>query len=296
PRAAVGAALVGDGWLHVVGGSGEGRYDAAHHHVYEPCADRWHDAAPLPRGANQVGIAVLGARLYAVGGFLGPGHTPIADCHAYDPATDRWQRSSPLALPRGAVGLAARDGTLHAVGGATGTTDNSRRSSDLHETYDPETDRWVRRAPLPLARDRATVLVLDGRIHALGGRSDGQFRALNAHDVYLPRSDQWERAAPLPFGRAGLGVPRYRDRLFVIGGEEFAVNRHEGERRIVGKVYGTNEGYDAEQDKWEQYAPLPTPRHGFACAVMGEAIHVIGGAPMPGGEYQTAVHDAFTLD
>ncbi len=61
------------------------------------------------------------------------------------------------------------------------------------------------------------------------------------------------------------------------------------------RVFGQMEGYDPVGDAWQQYAPMPTPRHGMGAAVAGDAIHVPGGGPLNGGSVQSAVHEAFTL-
>jgi hypothetical protein len=61
------------------------------------------------------------------------------------------------------------------------------------------------------------------------------------------------------------------------------------------KVFGQNEGYSPVTDKWQSYAPMPTPRHGLGASGVGDFIHVAGGGPIMGGQIQSAVHEAFTL-
>ncbi len=46
----------------------------------------------------------------------------------------------------------------------------------------------------------------------------------------------------------------------------------------------------------ESYAPMTTPRHGLGAVAIGNFIHVAGGGPVMGGNFQSAVHEAFTLD
>jgi hypothetical protein len=75
----------------------------------------------------------------------------------------------------------------------------------------------------------------------------------------------------------------YRGKIFIMGGEGYE------------RVYGQNEAYDPATDRWESYAPMPTPRHGLGAALVGDAIHVAGGGPIMGGSVQSAVHEAFTL-
>ena len=59
------------------------------------------------------------------------------------------------------------------------------------------------------------------------------------------------------------------------------------------RVFGQNEAYDIASDRWEQSAPMATPRHGLGAAALGDAIHVAGGGPVMGGGVQSAVHEAF---
>ena len=46
----------------------------------------------------------------------------------------------------------------------------------------------------------------------------------------------------------------------------------DGRREGISRVFGQNEGYDPQRDAWEQYAPMPTPRHGLGAAAIGDAI------------------------
>ncbi len=41
---------------------------------------------------------------------------------------------------------------------------------------------------------------------------------------------------------------------------------------------------------------MTTPRHGLGAVAIGDFIHVAGGGSVMGGNFQSAVHEAFTLD
>jgi len=84
PRSEMAWAAERDGKLHLVGGYGEQRVDRKYHQVYDPAADRWLEAAPLPRGANHVGVAVVEGRLYAIGGFVEQNRRPHEECFVFD--------------------------------------------------------------------------------------------------------------------------------------------------------------------------------------------------------------------
>jgi N-acetylneuraminic acid mutarotase len=189
-----------------------------------------------------------------------------------------------LPRPLGAIGVVALGGKLHAIGGADGTTQQTRSSVNTHLVYDPETDRWESRAPLPTARDHIGIVVAENRIHVLAGRINSFLNNSQQHDSYDPQADAWTVRNPVPSARSGLGSVVFNGKIFCIGGE--------GWRR----VYGLNEAYDLAADSWASYAPMPTPRHGMGAVAIGNAIYVAGGGPVMGGGYLSAVHEAFTLD
>jgi N-acetylneuraminic acid mutarotase len=270
--------------MHLVGGYGEQRVDRPYHQVYDPTRDQWVDAAPLPKGANHVGVAVLDDVLYAIGGFIEQNRRPHNACFATDlGAGGGWRPIAPLPRACGAMACVAMSGRVHGIGGAIGDTFPTKQSVDWHVVYDPKSDKWEERAPMPLGRDHTGTLAVGSLIHVIGGRVNSFLTNSNLHHVYDPAKDAWEARRPLPTARSGHGAVLYRDRIFVMGGEGYE------------RVYGQNEAYDPAADRWEAYAPMATPRHGLGAAVVGNAIHVAGGGPIMGGAVQSAVHEAFTL-
>lgn len=283
PRSEMAWAAAHAGRMHLIGGYAEQRVDRPYHHVYDPESDRWSDAPPLPRGANHVGVAVLDGRLYAIGGHIDQNRKPDSLCFVLDIAAGRWSSIAPLPERCGAIACATLHGRVHAVGGAIGDTSAGKKSVDWHLAYDPRSDRWEKRAPMPTGRDHTGTLVVGDFIHVVGGRVDSFHTNSNLHHAYDPKTDRWQARRPLPTARSGHGAVLYRGRIFVMGGE--GTNR----------VFGQNEAYDPATDQWESYAPMPTPRHGLGAAAVGDAIHVAGGGPVMGGGVQSAVHEAFTL-
>ena len=283
PRSEMAWAVAYAGTMHLVGGYAEQRVDRPYHHVYDQASDQWMAAAPLPRGANHVGVAVLNDKLYAIGGFIEQNRTPHAECFVFDIKVQTWQAIAPLPQPCGAIACVALDGKIHAVGGAIGNTPPTKKSVDWHRVYDPKTDRWETRAPMPTGRDHTGTLTVGNLLHLLGGRVDSFHTNSNLHHIYDPAKDSWEVRRPLPTARSGHGAVLYRGKIFVMGGEG------------TDRVYGQNEAYDPQTDRWEAYAPMLTPRHGLGAAAIGEYIHVAGGGPVMGGGVQSAVHEAFTL-
>ena len=134
---------------------------------------------------------------------------------------------------------------------------------------------------MPTPRDHLVVGVVDGKIHAIGGRLRHSCGAnLDAHEIYDPWEDTWSRAATLPTTRSGIAAVAVGGRVYVSGGEAPA------------GTFDENEAYDPATDSWERLAPMPTARHGLGAALVGDTIYVIGGGTPPGSSDGTA-NEAF---
>jgi hypothetical protein len=291
PRSEMAWATAMNGRMHLVGGYGAGAVNRPYHHVYDPRDDRWSELAPLPRGANHIAVVADGGALYAIGGMIEQNRTPDDNAFVYDAREDRWRAIARLTRERGAASAVALNGRIHVIGGAALPT-AERASIGWHEVYDPATDRWSGLKALPAARDHAGAVVWDGRIHVIGGRFNTFEYNTDRHDVYHPDRDTWSMYALMPTSRSGHGLVVYRGRFFAMGGEQRDFDRA---WRQVDKVFGQLESYDPAADRWQQHAPMPTPRHGLGAVVLGDWIHVAGGGPVVGGSTQSSIHEAFTL-
>src|SRR2546428_5341531 len=104
PRGASGAAAVG-GRLVVVGGGGAGRRLGDSTAIYDPAANGWRNAAPIPTLRDHLAAPPLARIVYAIRGRPLDPDRNYDVVEAYDPATDRWTTKGPMPSRRG--GLAA---------------------------------------------------------------------------------------------------------------------------------------------------------------------------------------------
>jgi N-acetylneuraminic acid mutarotase len=279
PRTEMAWAVEYKGRMHLVGGYAEQRVDKNYHHAYDPRSDAWETLAEHPRGSNHVGVVTHGERIYAFGGFIEQNRTPHDGAFAFD--GQRWTALRRLPEACGAMACIALGDLIHIIGGAIGS--DNRRSIDWHLTYDPKTDRYGRRQPMPLGRDHCGIVAVNGLIHIIGGRVDSFHTNSNLHHSYDAKTDAWTFRPPLPTARSGQGTVWFRDRIFVMGGEG------------TGRVYGQNEAFNPATDRWEAYAPMLTPRHGMGAVVLGDAIYVAGGGPQVGGGVKSAINEVFAI-
>jgi N-acetylneuraminic acid mutarotase len=110
--------------------------------------------------------------------------------------------------------VAALGGKLYAIGGRI----DGRYSDNLavNEAFDPTTQQWRTRKPLPTARSGIAGAVLEGKIFVFGGEApSGTFNQVEAYD---PQADSWATYAPMPTARHGLGAAVVGGRIAVISG------------------------------------------------------------------------------
>jgi hypothetical protein len=122
---------------------------------------------------------------------------------------------------------------------------------------------------MPRGRGAGGVAVYDGKIYYAGGLHDG--KAVAWVDVYDPATDTW---AQLP------DMPRVRDHFHaaVVDGKFYAIA---GRDSVVNATTTKVDTYDLANGAggtWQNLdTALPTARGGFATAVLGDEILVIGG-------------------
>lgn len=161
-----------------------------------------------------------------VGGFKLPDQglpawEPIDNVWKYDPATDGWKALAALPTKRGSANAAVVRGKIYVIGGAglhPGSKETSARPARPHrslgtnEFYDPATNAWATRNPMPTARNHAASGVVNGKVYVIGGWIGAAFITVASNvdivEEYDPVSDQWGRLLePVPGGpRSGRGM------------------------------------------------------------------------------------------
>jgi N-acetylneuraminic acid mutarotase len=279
-RQDVGVAELG-GRIYVIGGRVQGPDDSPQIvdtvEFYDPLVDTWSNAGPLPATLYDVVAAAVGGRVYAIGGLRSLDLSAVDSLYAYDPDTDMWESRANLPMPRGAGGAAVLDGRIYVAGGLRDDT-----PVNDFAVYDPESDTWNMLAPMPTARHHLGAGTINGIFYAVGGeRRDVLFGLLEAYD---PRSATWRQDLhPMPTARSGVAVAALANRLFAMGGE--------GNLNSPTGVFAQTEVYVPDQDEWQDFPYMTTPRHGTAAAAIGDRVFVPGGA-VQGGFAPSAVNEA----
>jgi len=304
--------MAAGGKLYVFGGLAPGWKPRALAYEYDPATDKWTKKKPMAFPSHHVALAELNGKIYVFGGFVlpsagPPAWVPIDNAWEYNPANDSWKALAPMPTKRGAPVAAAVNGKIYVFGGATthpGSKETAihparpHRSVGTVEEYDPATNTWRERNPMPTARNHAAVGVVNNKIYVIGGRIGAAFMLVPASNTdiveeYDPATDQWGGLkAPMPTPRSAMTWGTYRGRIYVAGGEMRNAQSY-GTYRAV-------EAYDPATNRWSTLPPMLVPRHGLAGDVVGNRLHLVsgdvqslGGIPLPEVHLHTELHDAF---
>jgi N-acetylneuraminic acid mutarotase len=172
-----------------------------------------------------------------------------------------WITMAPLPAPMvfGRFGGAVSNDKIY-ITGQTNTTEYLENFQ-----YDPTTNAWQTKAPLPTFRMGFALTTFQNKIYMLGG-----LPGLNTQ-VYDPETNTWETKGPTAEPRMGAVANIVDDKIYVIGGvivwNEFRSN----------PAVTSNWVYDPRNDSWAILAPLPTATKYYASAVVYDKIYIFGG-------------------
>jgi N-acetylneuraminic acid mutarotase len=195
----------------------------------------------------------------------------------------RWGTKAPLPVEVGEVGVASLQGKVYVVGGAVRDAPNQLRTgSNTNVEYDPASDTWRERAPLPWETSHMALTALDGKLYAFGGfRSTVHAEARNLAAEYDPAKDAWTALPPLSSPRGAAAAVALGGKIHVIGGRGFD------------KVpIANHEVLDPKTRTWSKAAPLPQARDHIGVVAFDGKIHVYGGRTGEGGS-NVARHDVY---
>jgi N-acetylneuraminic acid mutarotase len=196
-----------------------------------------------------------------------------------------WTRKAPLPVPIAEVGVGAVEGKIYVIGGSEQIRQNPPTGSSTHNMmYNPATDTWQKRKPLPQALGHVGVAELGGKLYAIGGfTADVHMHPQSAVLVYDPKTDRWSKLQPISSPRGSVAVAAFDNKIHIFGGrssEKIVKRSTPGAPDMfigIGTVT-THEIYDPDKGEWSQSMPLlGPPRDHMGIAVLDEKIHVFGG-------------------
>ena len=237
---------------------------------------QWQARAPSATARQEVSYVEAGGKFYLAGGTTTGLH------ERYDPATDSWSRVADLPVSSKVDHIQGVEvgGKIYYVGGLSGWP--GPHVSTVH-VYDPATDTFAQGASMPEGRGRGAggVAAYGGKIYYAGGMHDG--KAVPWFDAYDPKADSWSRLPDMPRARDHFQGAVVGGRFYAIGGRNSGLPGWPTTPKV--DLYDLTQGAAGAWGTPD--TGLPTQRGGFATAVLGREILVMGGEG--GGKAHNAV-------
>jgi len=146
--------------------------------------------------------------------------------------------------------------------------------------------KWTKLAPFPEPAEELLGAAAGGKMYVFFGLAPG-WKPIGMVYEYDPASDKWAKKKPMPLLSHHVAFTEYRGKIYAFGGFVYPSS---GPAAWV-PIDNAWE-YDPATDSWKALAPMPTKRGSPVAVVAGDKIYVIGGATLPSGSKETAVHPA----
>ncbi|MGV8075115.1 MAG: kelch repeat-containing protein [Syntrophobacteraceae bacterium] len=202
-------------------------------------------------------VVASDGKIYVLGGFQRRSKAVLNSMECYDPRTNTWEYKKPLSSVRMRFGaVIGPDDKIYVFGGTAGMANKKETPVlDTTEVYDPRTDSWSIRKPMPEPRQaHAAVLAANGKIYILGGSIGIPGIPLADVFIYDPAQDSWERGPGMNTRRGAVSaVATPEGKIYAIGGTDvgaYAQNqklnflRPKDDHLYTGKVQDTVEVLD----------------------------------------------------
>src|SRR5918999_2996132 len=131
------------------------------------------------------------------------------------PAQGVWSEKARIFDLRSEAATAFVNGKVYVMGGLA----RNQEASTLNQEYDPATDIWRDRRPMPFPLSHPNGTVLNGKIYIVGGfLAQVHVAAQDSTFEYDPAADTWRILAPLKVPRGSVGVVALNGKIHAIGG------------------------------------------------------------------------------
>jgi N-acetylneuraminic acid mutarotase/glucose/arabinose dehydrogenase len=214
------AVVAFDGKLYAFGGATDPFTGAVSNAaVFDPNTNAWTSLAPMPTARGGATAQAINGKIYVVGGMDSTGAS-LAVVEVYDPATNTWSTVAAMTTRRDNPGSAALNGLLYIFGGRTRNANGTSENETLNtvEMYDPATNTWSLKAPMPTGRRTMVVGTLNGHAQVMGGEKTSSGGSFEQNEEYDPATDSWRILTPMLTPRHGAVAGTINGVIYVAGG------------------------------------------------------------------------------
>lgn len=178
-----------------------------------------------------------------------------------------WVDMPPLPEERAGASVSVVDGKIYVIGGAANGSESANGTKrKTTYVYDPSTNEWSEKAPMPTARAAVTSVVYGSKIYVIGGYygSSSTTRTKKV-EIYDTLTDTWTTGTNMSTARSWASAVLLDNKIYVIGGHDSS------------NYLKTVECFDIETETWEEKNKFPVATQGKAAISYNEDIYTFGG-------------------
>jgi len=211
--------------------------------------DTWTTLDPMPQAISGIKAAVVNNKIYVMSGTFN---------YEYDPTTNEWTNKTLMPTPRGYFGITVYQNKIYIIGGEY----NNPTSSAVYyltenEVYDPLTDTWTTKTPMPTGRTDIEANVVNDKIYIIGGKAyqNNSYYAnyTSTNEVYDPATDSWNTKQKAPVTIAKYASAVVDNKIYIMGGHSNELDKSSG--------WTSNLIYDFDTDSWSIGASIPATKY-----------------------------------
>jgi len=184
--------------------------------VYNPATNAWELKNNWVSPRNSMASGVINGKVYLAGGRTGYGAT-LAINQEYDPITDTWSPKAPLLQHRIVAASAVYNNKLYVFGGNSKSSELQNTPLASVEVYDPISDTWENKAPLPFPIYNGCAVLKEGNIYLLTSPTT-ESNLLTHLLKYSPDADNWDILSENEDIRTDGSLVQFNNLTFYFGG------------------------------------------------------------------------------
>uniref|UniRef100_H2YWD1 BTB domain-containing protein n=1 Tax=Ciona savignyi TaxID=51511 RepID=H2YWD1_CIOSA len=190
----------------IVGGCDRvGGYNMPYVEAFDPVTGQWSSLAKLPAFTkSEYAVASFKNSIIVSGGRI---HS--RDVWLYQSHLDNWVKIAPLCKGRWRHRMITMGGHVYCVGGY----DGKNRLRSLH-CYNPETDRWSLRSPMPSLHKNLSAATINGKIYIIVEYSPAESHSIHNYD---PLTDDWSTDSVMVDRLESCGMTVCGGKLYITG-------------------------------------------------------------------------------
>jgi hypothetical protein len=225
-------------------------------------------------------VTASNGKIYAIGGmdFL----ACLNYNQEYDPASDKWTIKESMPTARADAAIAVYGNKIYVIGGTTcagaqeryghGIDYSKINVTGINEVYDPATDTWENKTPMPTPRMCVSASVVNGKIYLIGGFEKAG-TSTGTVQIYDVETDSWSTKTSMPTGVGGHASAVINNSVYLFGGSKKWMSGY-------ANTLALTQVYDTEGDAWTYATSIPdAPAFPVAGSTMGlaapELVYII---------------------